>query len=128
MTQAFELAIKPIWLIGVGAAMGLATLALLYFFLFIVHRRLAEEVGGIFRENVVLPVLLIAVTLGLFAGGVTVIDLLGGRLFDRKQESLTSLLRLPFVGLFSQRSSLCSSTFWGRLSSSGFETVPGLNS
>lgn len=98
MTQAFELAIKPIWLIGVGAAMGLATLALLYFFLFIVHRRLAEEVGGIFRENVVLPVLLIAVTLGLFAGGVTVIDLLGGRLFDRKQESLTSLLRLPFVG------------------------------
>tara|TARA_Y100001933_G_scaffold36256_4_gene31302 strand:+ start:1890 stop:3419 length:1530 start_codon:yes stop_codon:yes gene_type:complete len=98
VTQAFDLSLKPVWLIGVGAAIGLAALAILYLFLLTVHRRMADEMRALVRENIVLPVLLIAVALGLFAGGIVVIDLLGGRLFDRKQESLTSMLRLPFVG------------------------------
>ena len=98
MTQAFELGLKPIWLIGVGAAIGLIGLAILFLLLIAVHRRLAEEMRALLGENIVLPILLVAFALGIFAGGITLIDLLGGRLFDRKQESLASLLRLPYVG------------------------------
>jgi ABC-type transport system involved in multi-copper enzyme maturation permease subunit len=98
VTQAFELGLKPIWLIGVGAAVGLIGLAILFLVLTVVHRRFAEEMRGLLRENIVLPVLLAAFVLSLFAGGVTLIDLLGGRLFDRKQEAVLSLLRLPAVG------------------------------
>ena len=78
VTQAFDLSLKPVWLIGVGAAIGLAALAILYLFLLTVHRRMADEMRALVRENIVLPVLLIAVALGLFAGGIVVIDLLGG--------------------------------------------------
>ncbi len=98
MTQAFELGLKPIWLIGAGAAIGLISLVILFLLLTVVHRSLAEEMRALLRENIVLPILLIALALALFAGGITLIDLLGGRLFDRKQESFASLLRLPYVG------------------------------
>lgn len=98
MTQAFELSIKPIWLIGVGAAGGLLGIAILLLFLTVVHRRTAAEMRSLLRENIVFPVLVVAVILSLFAGGVTALDMLGARLFDRKQDSLLSLLRLPVVG------------------------------
>ena len=98
MTQAFELGIKPLWLIGVGAAGGLIGLAILLLLLMVIHRRTAAEMRSLLRESILFPLLIIALLLSIFAGTITAVDALGGRLFDRKQDSLLSLLRLPVVG------------------------------
>ena len=52
---------QPIWLIGVGAAGGLLGIVILLLFLTVVHRRTAEEMRSLLRENVVFPILVVAV-------------------------------------------------------------------
>ena len=98
MTQAFELGIKPLWLIGVGAFAGLISLALLLLVLTVIHRRTAAEMRSLLRESIVFPLLVVALLLSLVAGAITLTDNLGGRRFDRKQDAMLSLLRLPYAG------------------------------
>lgn len=98
MTRELAIGLKPVWLIGVGSLAGLIGIALLFLLLAVVRRRSVATMWDLLREKLVLPVLVIAGLLGLFSIGMTIFDSLGGRFFDRKQEALLSVLRLPVVG------------------------------
>jgi ABC-type transport system involved in multi-copper enzyme maturation permease subunit len=98
VTRELVIGLKPVWLIGVGAVVGLIGIALLFLLLVVIHRRSAVAMWDILCEKLVLPVLIVAVLLGLFSIGMTISDSLGGRFFDRKKDSLLSLARLASVG------------------------------
>ncbi|MEK6249173.1 MAG: ABC transporter permease [Planctomycetales bacterium] len=99
MTNELEIGLKPLWLIGVGAGIGLIIVVLFWLLLLVFNRRAANAMLNILREKLVFPVLLVAALLSLFSIGMSISDVfMEGRFFDRKQEAILSTLRLPFVG------------------------------
>jgi len=85
--------LKPIWLLGCGAGLGLAVLVVLGGFVSI-FRGGRAAVGSVMRESVVWPVLLLSTFLALFTLMTSVLDLVGFRFFDQKRAAWESIPRL----------------------------------
>ena len=83
--------LTPVWMLGMGALIGLAVLLALWLVLLIVSRRGAAAVPGAITEGPMLPILVVTMVLAVFG-------LVGALLAVDRDEILSSLLRIPFVG------------------------------
>jgi hypothetical protein len=90
--------LAPFWLIGVGALLGLLILLLIWGVLAIVHRRTAHLMLEICREKVVMPVVVMAIGVALYAIIITLADASGARFFDQKAAAIQSVFRMNTVG------------------------------
>ena len=95
--------LTPIWMLGVGAAIGLLALLVLWILLLVVNRRAAITASSMLWEGPTLPIFVVALLL-------TVFGVAGWFLASDRQEILSSLQRLPFVGTQELQVSLPAST------------------
>jgi len=87
------MSLKPIWLLGCGAGLGLAVLLIIGIVVSL-FRGGFTAVRDVALEIVVWPVLLLSVLLAMFATTATGLDMIGFRFFDQKQAAWESVLRL----------------------------------
>lgn len=87
------MALKPIWLLGCGAGLGLAVL-LLVGAVVSLFRGGATAVRDVAFEIVVWPVLVLSLLLAMFSATAAGLDMLGFRFFDQKRAAWESVLRL----------------------------------
>ncbi|MCE9556948.1 MAG: ABC transporter permease [Planctomycetes bacterium] len=93
MTDNILMALKPIWLLGCGAGLGLAVLLVIGGIVSL-FRGGATAVRDVAFEIVVWPVLMLSVLLAMFAATAAGLDMLGFRFFDQKRSAWESVLRL----------------------------------
>jgi ABC-type transport system involved in multi-copper enzyme maturation permease subunit len=83
--------LTPLWMLGTGAALGLAVLLVLWLLLLIISRRGAAAIPGAVTEGPLLPIFVVTAVAAIFAGV--------GLLFAlERAEIIESVSRLPFVG------------------------------
>ena len=99
-TEKLIVAQKPFWLIGLGAGAGLLVLAVLLLIWTLVHRRSAVVVLDTLLERSVAPIWILACFLAASTLFISLLDIAMPtvRFFERKQEAITSVFRIPFAG------------------------------
>jgi len=85
----FTVWLTPMWLIGVGALIGLAVLLVLWGLSFVVARRVAVEVPLAVREGPLWPIFLVTAALAAFT-------VLGWPIASNPTDMLRGIARLPF--------------------------------
>jgi len=93
VTTNILMCLKPIWLLGCGAGLGLAILLVLAGVVSI-FRGGRAAVASVMREGVVWPVLVISTLLALFTLMTSALDMVGFRFFDQKRAAWESIPRL----------------------------------
>ena len=88
--------LTPLWLLSLGAALGLLVLFALWACMFAVSGRVGLAVGRCLREGVIVPILAVI-------GAVAAFSLIGWIVADNPRAYFTSIGRIPMVGRTSTR-------------------------
>ncbi len=83
--------LTTLWLMGVGALVGLVVLCVLWLVLSVVKKSAAKSVPTIIGEGPMMPIFLTVAALALFG-------IVGALVASDRDELLASMLRIPFVG------------------------------
>ena len=83
--------LTTLWLLGVGALLGLAILVVMWLVLFLVARRGAVAVPRLIGEGPMMPIFVATAALAVFG-------IVGAFIAAERNELIASMLRLPFVG------------------------------
>ena len=85
--------LTPVWLMGVGALLGLAVLFVLWLLLAVVAKRAAVSAPTTISEGPMLPVFWVVLASALFG-------IIGAFVATERSELISSVMRLPRVGQY----------------------------